>query len=228
MTKRETVLIVDDDGQMRRSLHIILRGDCYVVLEALSGEEALQALLVSEVDAVLLDLGLPDGEGLDLVPTIRRLTTAALLVLSARDTVEEKVTALSLGVDDYIVKPFATEELLARIRTALRHRLNAQSSPTKVVVEELEIDLLNHRVIKGDKELRLTWNEYSVLSELAKHPGRVITYDRLTQHIRNRDIEHGLNRLHSIVRNIRQKLEKNPDQPAIVISELGVGYSLSV
>jgi two-component system, OmpR family, KDP operon response regulator KdpE len=227
MTGRETVLVVDDDGQIRRSLHTILRGDCYDVLEASSGEEALKALSDFEVDAVLLDLGLPDREGLDLVPMIRQLTTAAVLVLSARDAVDEKVTALSLGADDYIVKPFITEELLARIRTGLRHRLNAQSARTKVVVEELEIDLVNHRVVKADKELRLTWNEYSVLSELAKHRGQVITYGQLMQYVRNRDVEHRLNRLHSIVRNLRQKIEGDPDQPSIVINELGVGYSLS-
>jgi two-component system, OmpR family, KDP operon response regulator KdpE len=227
MTGRETVLVVDDDGQIRRSLHTILRGDCYDVLEASSGEEALKALSDFEVDAVLLDLGLPDREGLDLVPMIRQLTTAAVLVLSARDAVDEKVTALSLGADDYIVKPFITEELLARIRTGLRHRLNAQSGRTKVVVEELEIDLVNHRVVKADKELRLTWNEYSVLSELAKHRGQVITYGQLMQYVRNREIEHRLNRLHSIVRNLRQKIERDPDRPSIVINELGVGYSLS-
>jgi two-component system, OmpR family, KDP operon response regulator KdpE len=227
MTGRETVLVVDDDGQIRRSLQTILRGDCYDVLEASSGEEALQALSAGEVDAVLLDLGLPDREGLDLVPMIRQLTKAAVLVLSARDAVDEKVMALSLGADDYIVKPFITEELLARIRTGLRHRLNAQSARTKVVVEELEIDLVNHRVVKADKELRLTWNEYSVLSELAKHRGQVITYGQLMQYVRNRDVEHRLNRLHSIVRNLRQKIERDPDQPSIVINELGVGYSLS-
>jgi two-component system, OmpR family, KDP operon response regulator KdpE len=227
MTGRETVLVVDDDGQIRRSLHTILRGDCYDVLEASSGEEALQALSACDVDAILLDLGLPDREGLDLVPMIRQLTTAAVLVLSARDAVDEKVTALSLGADDYIVKPFITEELLARIRTGLRHRLNAQSARTKVVVEELEIDLVNHRVVKAEKELRLTWNEYSVLSELAKHRGQVITYGQLMQYVRNPDIEHRLNRLHSIVRNLRQKIERDPDQPSIVINELGVGYSLS-
>jgi len=227
MTGRETVLVVDDDGQIRRSLHTIVRGDCYDVLEASSGEEALKALSDFEVDAVLLDLGLPDREGLDLVPMIRQLTTAAVLVLSARDAVDEKVTALSLGADDYIVKPFIAEELLARIRTGLRHRLNAQSARTKVVVEELEIDLVNHRVVKADKELRLTWNEYSVLSELAKHRGQVITYGQLMQYVRNREIEHRLNRLHSIVRNLRQKIERDPDRPSIVINELGVGYSLS-
>jgi two-component system, OmpR family, KDP operon response regulator KdpE len=227
MTGRETVLVVDDDGQIRRSLHTILRGDCYDVLEASSGEEALKALSDFEVDAVLLDLGLPDREGLDLVAMIRQLTTAAVLVLSARDAVDEKVTALSLGADDYIVKPFIAEELLARIRTGLRHRLNAQSARTKVVVEELEIDLVNHRVVKADKELRLTWNEYSVLSELAKHRGQVITYGQLMQYVRNREIEHRLNRLHSIVRNLRQKIERDPDRPSIVINELGVGYSLS-
>jgi two-component system, OmpR family, KDP operon response regulator KdpE len=227
MTGRETVLVVDDDGQIRRSLHTILRGDCYDVLEASSGEEALKALSDFEVDAVLLDLGLPDREGLDLVAMIRQLTTAAVLVLSARDAVDEKVTALSLGADDYIVKPFIAEELLARIRTGLRHRLNAQSARTKVFVEELEIDLVNHRVVKADKELRLTWNEYSVLSELAKHRGQVITYGQLMQYVRNREIEHRLNRLHSIVRNLRQKIERDPDRPSIVINELGVGYSLS-
>jgi two-component system KDP operon response regulator KdpE len=94
-------------------------------------------------------------------------------------------------------------------------------------VEELEIDLVNHRVVKADKELRLTWNEYSVLSELAKHRGQVITYGQLMQYVRNREIEHRLNRLHSIVRNLRQKIERDPDRPSIVINELGVGYSLS-
>jgi two-component system, OmpR family, KDP operon response regulator KdpE len=227
MTRHETVLIVDDDDQVRRSLHTILHGDRYDVLEASSGEEALQTLSASEVDAVLLDLGLPDHEGLELIPMIRRLTSATLLVLSARDAVDEKVVALHLGVDDYIVKPFVTLELLARIRTGLRHRLNARSAQTKVVVEEFEIDLINQRVKKLDKELPLTLNELNVLSELAKHRGQVITYSRLMENMRGHDIDHRLNRLHSVVRNLRQKIERNPDQPSIVISELGVGYRLS-
>jgi two-component system KDP operon response regulator KdpE len=220
------VLIVDDEPHIRRLLRTTLDRASYRVIEAGSAREALEALAAGDPDVVLLDLGLPDRDGLELVPIIRKNSNATLLVVSARDVTEQKVTALDLGADDYVTKPFDTDELLARVRAALRHRMSAQGAQASVVVKDVEIDLINRRVLKAGEDVRLTPKEYNVIAELAKFPGRVITHEQLLKSVWANDYERHIEYLRVVIRNIRQKIETDLSRPAIIVNELGVGYRL--
>jgi two-component system KDP operon response regulator KdpE len=220
------VLIVDDEPHIRRLLRTTLDRASYQVIEAGSAREALEALAAGDPDVVLLDLGLPDRDGLELVPIIRKNSNATLLVVSARDATEQKVTALDLGADDYVTKPFDTDELLARVRAALRHRMSAQGAQASVVVKDVEIDLINRRVLKAGEDIRLTPKEYNVIAELAKFPGRVITHEQLLKSVWANDYERHIEYLRVVIRNIRQKIETDLSRPAIIVNELGVGYRL--
>lgn len=226
MTNAGKVLIVDDEPHIRRLLRTTLDRASYVVSEAGSAREALELLASEDPEVVLLDLGLPDRDGLELVPLIRKKSTATLLVISARDATDQKVTALDLGADDYVTKPFDTEELLARVRAALRHRMSAQGAQSSVVVQDVEIDLVNRRVLKAGEDVHLTPKEYGIMVELAKFPGRVITHDQLLKSVWPNDYERHIEYLRVVIRNIRQKIETDVARPAIIVNELGVGYRL--
>lgn len=226
MSNRATVLIVDDELHIRRLLRTTLDRASYDVAEAGTAREALDQLASANPDVVLLDLGLPDRDGMELVPIIRKRSNATLLVVSARDATEEKVTALDLGADDYVTKPFDTDELLARVRAALRHRMSAQGAQSSVVVADVEIDLINRRVLKAGQDIHLTPKEYAVVAELAKFPGRVITHDHLLKIVWANDYERHIEYLRVVIRNIRQKIEADLSRPSIIVNELGVGYRL--
>jgi Response regulators consisting of a CheY-like receiver domain and a winged-helix DNA-binding domain len=220
------VLIVDDEPHIRRLLRTTLTRASYNVCEAESAGEALEVLAEANPDVVLLDLGLPDRDGLELVPIIRKRSKATLLVVSARDATDQKVTALDLGADDYVTKPFDSDELLARVRAALRHRMSAQGAQSNVIVKNVEIDLVNRRVLKDGEDIHLTPKEYGVVAELAKFPGRVITHDHLLKSVWANDYERHIEYLRVVIRNIRQKIEADLSRPAIIVNELGVGYRL--
>lgn len=226
MSNLATVLIVDDEPHIRRLLRTTLARASYDIVEAETAREALDCLDAAKPDVVLLDLGLPDRDGLELVPVIKKQSSATLLVISARDSTDQKVAALDLGADDYVTKPFDSEELLARVRTALRHRLNLQGAQSTVTAGDLEIDLLNRHVLKGGVDVHLTPKEYLVVAELAKFPGRVITHQQLLSAVWPNDYERHIEYLRVIVRNIRNKIETDISRPAIIINELGVGYRL--
>jgi two-component system, OmpR family, KDP operon response regulator KdpE len=223
---RPTVLVVDDEPHIRRLLRTTLERTNYEVWEAAGAREALDRVANSQPDIVLLDLGLPDRDGLELVPLIRQRSKATLLVVSARDATDQKVAALDLGADDYVTKPFDTEELLARIRAALRHRMSAEGAQLKVVVGPLEIDLVNRVIRRDGEELHLTPKEFGVLAELARFPGRVITHDQLLKSVWPNDYERHVEYLRVVVRNLRQKVEADASRPTIIVNELGVGYRL--
>ncbi len=220
------VLIVDDEPQIRHLLRVTLARAAYEVAEAGSASEALALLKTFAPDVVLLDLGLPDRDGIELIPLIKHQSTAVLLVVSVRDATEEKVTALDLGADDYMTKPFDTAEVLARVRTALRHRMADSGAQTAVVAGDVEIDLLRRRVTKAGNEAHLTPKEYAVLTELAKFPGRVITHDHILRTVWASELDPHIEYLRVVIRNVRQKLEDDPAAPAIIVNELGVGYRL--
>ncbi len=176
------VLVVDDEPQIRTLLKTTLHRAGYAVVEAANGREALNAKSIDKPDLVLLDLGLPDRDGLELVTLLRGEPRAALIVISARDQTEQKVAALDLGADDYVTKPFDTEELLARVRASLRHRLASEAERQVVEAGPVTIDLLERRVRRGGGDVHLTPKEWTLLSELAKHPGRVLTHDYSAAH----------------------------------------------
>lgn len=220
------VLIVDDEPQIRHLLRVALARAAYEIAEAGSASDALALLKTFAPDVVLLDLGLPDRDGIELIPLIKHQSTAVLLVVSVRDATEEKVTALDLGADDYMTKPFDTAEVLARVRTALRHRMADSGAQVAVVAGDVEIDLLRRRVTKAGREAHLTPKEYAVLTELAKFPGRVITHDHILRTVWANEFDPHIEYLRVVIRNVRQKLEDDPAAPAIIVNELGVGYRL--
>ena len=220
------ILVVDDEPQIRTLLKATLGRAGYAVVEAASGREALNAKAIDKPDLVLLDLGLPDRDGLELVTLLRAEPRAALIVVSARDQTEQKVAALDLGADDYVTKPFDTEELLARVRASLRHRLASEAERQIVEVGPIAIDLLVRTVRRGDEELHLTPKEWTLLAELAKHPGRVLTHDALLRaawgpaHVGQTEY------LRVAIRSLRQKVEPVPSEPRLIVNEPGVGYRL--
>lgn len=221
MSLAPRVLIVDDDTAIRRLLRASLERAGYRLVEASNAREAMNAVQIDKPDAVLLDLGLPDRDGLELVPLIKA-AGPAIVVVSAREATEQKVTALDLGADDYVTKPFDTDEVLARIRTALRHRLAAESEI--VIAGNVVIDLTRRRVTKAGEDVHLAPKEYGFLAELVRHPGRVITHAQLLRAVwgeaHARDVEY----LRVAARNLRRKLEDDPASPVLIKNELGVGY----
>lgn len=225
MSKQAKILVVDDEPAIRRLLSAGLTRVGYRVVEAGTARDALSAMQIDKPEAVLLDLGLPDRDGLELVPLLKA-AGASVLVVSARDETEQKVTALDLGADDYVTKPFDTEEVLARIRTALRHRLSAEAETPVVRFGTTEIDLGARLVRKGGEEVHLTPKEFGFLAELAKHPGRVVTHSQLLRTVWGPGHEHDVEYLRVAARGVRRKLEDDPAIPSAIRNEPGVGYRL--
>ncbi len=220
------ILVVDDDPAIRRLLrNTLLRAD-YMVIEAGDAREALRQAAAERPAAVLLDLGLPDRDGLGIIPLLRAQGDAVILVVSAREAVEEKVTALDLGADDFVTKPFDTDELLARLRVALRHR-NPPGAAAQVVQRgDLTIDLDRRIVRRGAADVHLTRKEYEVLAVLARHLGRVVTHERLLTSCWGGDEDPRVEYLRIVIRNLRQKLEMPGPVGSVIANELGVGYRL--
>jgi two-component system KDP operon response regulator KdpE len=225
MTSGPKLLVVDDEPAIRRLLSAALARAGYRVVEAGTGREALSAVQIDKPDAVLLDLGLPDRDGLELVPLIKA-SGAAVLVVSARDATDQKVAALDLGADDYVTKPFDTEEVLARIRTALRHRLSAEADQLVVTVGDIEIDLSARLVHRAGEEVHLTPKEFGFLAELAKHPGRVVTHLQLLRNVWGPGHERDVEYLRVAARGVRKKLEGQNIVASFIRNEPGVGYRL--
>ncbi|WP_404478124.1 response regulator transcription factor [Novosphingobium sp. BL-52-GroH] len=228
MNVRHKVLIVDDEPSIRRLIQAALTRADYTTVEAENGREALDKLRDERPDIVLLDLGLPDRDGLELVPLIKKQTDVTLIIVSARDATEEKVAALDLGADDYLTKPFDTDELLARVRVALRNRMTRGGGVPAIVAGDLKVDLLDRKVTKGGKEVHLTPKEYAVLSQLAKFPGRVITHDQIMVHVWPNENERHVEYLRVLVRTLRQKLESDPQRPQIISNDVGIGYRFRI
>ena len=220
------VLVVEDDAAIRRLLHAALTRSGYQVIEAADARAALAALAIDKPEAVLLDLGLPDRDGLELVPLIKA-AGVALIVVSARGETDQKVAALDLGADDYVIKPFDTEELHARLRTALRHRLAATTLSDKAVLGDVAIDLSARLITRAGQEVHLTPKEYAMIAELARHPGRVITHAQLLRAVWGTGHEHDVEYLRVAARGIRRKLEVDPATPVLLRNEPGVGYRLA-
>lgn len=220
------VLVIDDDGAIRRLLRNTLERAGYAVIEAVNGREALAQAAAQHPDAILLDLGLPDRDGLSLIPLLRADDSGVLLVVSAREATDEKVTALDLGADDYVTKPFDTEELLARLRVALRHRGMSETTPKIIQKGDLSIDLDRRIVCRGGEELHLTRKEHDVLAVLARHIGRVVTHERIISVAWGVEEDPRVEYLRIVIRNLRQKLEAPGPVGSVIANELGVGYRL--
>lgn len=226
MTSNVTVLVVDDEAAIRRLFHAGLSRAGYNVVEAANAREAINGLQIDKPDVVLLDLGLPDRDGLELIPIMRG--QAAIIVVSAREATEQKVAALDLGADDYVSKPFDSEEVLARVRTALRHRRPEGLAETPVRHGEIEIDFAARIVRRGGAEVHLTPKEFGFLSELARTPGRVVTHSQLLKAVWGPGHESDVEYLRVAARGIRRKLEENPSHPQLLRNEPGIGYRLAL
>jgi two-component system, OmpR family, KDP operon response regulator KdpE len=220
------VLIIEDDPHIRRLFRAALQRAGHAVLEAATAREGLSLLDIGKPDAVLLDLGLPDRDGIELIQPIKARSAATLLVVSAREDTAEKVAALDLGADDYLTKPFDTEELLARIRTALRHRLSGSAERERLIAGDVVVDLAHRRVQRAGAEVHLSPKEYEVLAELAKRPDRVLSHSQLLRTVWGAAHESRVEYLRIVVRNLRQKLEADPARPTLIRNEPGVGYRL--
>lgn len=220
------ILIVDDEPAIRRLVRGAVERAGLSVEEAGSAAEALSMSRREGCELVLLDLGLPDRDGIELVPLIKAMDRA-VIVLTARDATAEKVAALDLGADDYVVKPFDTDELLARMRTALRHRMTVASSTGIVAVGAIAIDVLAHKVTLDGEDVRLTRKEFAVLVELARYPGRVVTHTQLLRNVWGEAHVEDVEYLRVAVRSLRLKLEQDPANPSLIQNEPGVGYRLA-
>lgn len=228
MNIRHKVLIVDDEPHIRRLIQTALTRADYATLEAENAREALDRMRQDRPEVVLLDLGLPDRDGLELVPLLKRNAETTLIVISARDATEEKVAALDLGADDYLTKPFDTDELLARLRVALRNRMTRGGGVPALTAGDLSIDLLERKIVKAGNEVHLTRKEYAVLAQLAKFPGRVITHDQIMKNVWPHESERHVEYLRVLIRTLRQKLETDPQRPRIITNEVGIGYRLRI
>jgi two-component system KDP operon response regulator KdpE len=220
------VLVVDDEPPIRKLLRMGLSTQGYRVIEAEDGQAALDRLR-EKPDLVILDLGLPDMQGLELLRTMRtRDEGVPIVVLSSRDDEVAKVQALDLGADDYITKPFGMDELLARIRAALRHRLQVQGERPIFRVGDLSVDLVRRIVKTGDKEVKLSPKEYELLRLLVQHAGKVLTHRFLLKELWSdlTDAQY----LRVYVRQLRQKIEADPQRPQYLLTETGIGYRLRV
>lgn len=228
MPQAAKILVVEDDAHIRRLLQATMQRAGHAVVEAADARQAIALLDIERPDVVLLDLGLPDRDGLELIEIIRHRSAATLIVVSARDDSAEKVAALDLGADDYVTKPFDTDELLARIRTALRHQRAAAAGEEVSVIETgtVRIDLDHRRVFRHGAEVHLTPKEYAVLAELARRADRVLSHAQLLKSVWGPAQADRVEYLRIAVRGLRQKLEDDPSRPRLIINELAVGYRL--
>ena len=222
---KQTILVVDDEAAIRRLIRLALERAGYAVSQAATAQEALNATDIDRPEVILLDLGLPDRDGLEIIPLLKR-SGAAVVVVSAREATEPKVMALDLGADDYVTKPFDTEEVLARIRVVLRNRLTATAETPVVTLGDLEIDLALRQIRRAGEEIHLTPREYAFIAELAKHPGRVLTHSQLLRAIWGSGHEQDVEYLRVAARAVRRKIEVDPSSPVLVRNEPGIGYRL--
>jgi two-component system KDP operon response regulator KdpE len=227
MNSLPTVLIVDDEPPIRRFLRSSLAAQGYRVVEAEDGAGALRQLAEAKPDLIVLDLGLPDRDGIELIREIRQSAETPIVVLSVRDDERGKVQALDLGADDYVTKPFGTEELLARVRAALRHRLQEQGERPVFRLKDLEVDLVRRIVTRRQERIHLTPKEYDLLRLLITHAGKVLTHRQLLREIWGPAHVEDNDYLRSYVRMLRSKIEDDPTRPQLVLTEPGVGYRLN-
>ncbi|MFT0861120.1 response regulator [Ancylobacter sp. G4_0304] len=218
------VLVVDDEPQIQRFLRPALSAAGYEVFEAATGAEALRAAATTAPDLILLDLGLPDMDGKEVIARLRGWSHVPIIILSARDREAEKIAALDLGADDYVEKPFGIGELTARIRTALRHKKGVEVEAERYAVDGLDIDMVRRLVTRGGEPVKLTPKEYDLLTLLARHAGRVVTHRTLLTSVWGPAHGEDLHYLRVFIGQLRQKIERDPANPAIIRTEPGVGY----
>ena len=228
MRKLPRLLIVDDEPQIRRLLRNSLPPHGYDCIEASDIASAMAAITKANPDIILLDLGLPDGDGFSVIETIRKATLTPIVVLSARGDVEGKVKALELGADDYVTKPFDMTELLARLKAALRHGLQAHGEAPIFRSGPLSVDIVHRRVLWRDQEIHLSPKEYGLLRYLVSEAGRVVTHQQILKEIWGPANLDDVQYLRVLMRQLRAKLPAGSEEPQLITTESGVGYRLLV
>lgn len=223
--QNQTVLVIDDEVQIRRLLRLTLEANGYKVIEAASGKDGLVEAATRRPELVILDLGLPDMDGMSVLKRLREWSRVPVVVLSVRDRDEDKVEALDGGADDYVSKPFSTPELLVRLRVALRHTVPAEE---EVVFQagEMAVDLADRRVTVRGQEVRLTATEYSLLRLLVRHAGKVLTHRQILKEVWGQNVAGQTHYLRVYMARLREKIEAVPSRPALLITEPGIGYRL--
>ena len=219
-----SVLVVDDEPAIHRFMTPALTANGYEPLRADTGAQALSLVVNRRPDIVILDLGLPDMDGKEVIRSLREWSDVPIVVLSARDREIEKIEALDLGADDFVNKPFGMGELMARLRAALRHRMQEKGETPVLRLGDVEIDIPRHRVARAGEEIKLTPKEFELLAFLARHPGKVLTHRHILREVWGPANEHDTQYLRVYVGQLRAKLEADPANPAIIVTEPGVGY----
>lgn len=220
------VLVVDDEPQIRRLLRVSLKAQGYHVIEASSGEQAVLMAATEQPEVIILDLGLPDIDGQEVIRRVREWTDTPIIVLSVRDREQEKVDALDRGADDYVTKPFGMSELLARLRALLRYRLASQVKEPVFTAGNLVVDLSRRVVTVDGREVKLTPKEYDLLRVLVIHAGKVLTHQQLLREVWGPGYGEETQYLRVYIGQLREKLEADPAKPKHIITEAGVGYRL--
>ncbi len=230
MTYSATLIVIEDEAQIRRFLRTTLVAEGYQVFEAESGKQGLTEAATRKPDLIVLDLGLPDMDGVQVVKGIRAWSSVPIVILSARAQESDKIAALDAGADDYLVKPFGVGELLARIRVALRHvtAVSGASEEGVFAVGELKVDMQHRKITVGGAEVHLTPIEYRLLTVLVKHAGKVLTHQLLLKEVWGPNYVERAHYLRIYMGTLRHKLEKDPARPRFLLTEVGVGYRLAV
>src|SRR5262245_17951051 len=227
MSSRIRALVIDDEAAILRFLKPALEANNYDMTSAGTVAEGLKRIAAEAPDIVLLDLGLPDGDGKDVIRRAREWSDIPIIVLSARERETEKIEALDLGADDYVNKPLNVGELLRRTRTAWRHRMQRKAEVPVLRVGNLEVDAVRHRATRAGVELKLTPKEFELLSFLVKHPGRVVTHKQILTAVWGPAHTEDTQYLRVYIGQLRQKVEEHPDDPKIVLTEPGIGYRIA-
>lgn len=225
MTNAPHILVIDDEPQIQRAIRTILSEKGFTVTTASRGEEGLTLAAAREPDIVILDLGLPDMDGVEVCTHLREWTQCPIIILSVRDSERDKVEALDKGADDYLTKPFGVEELLARVRVALRHAAGKQGATNRIIkAGALTIDLAWHSVKRDGDDIKLTATEYRLLAYLASNHGRVLTHHSILTNVWDAADANHTEYLRVYMRQLRKKLEVDPERPQIILTEPGIGY----
>jgi two-component system, OmpR family, KDP operon response regulator KdpE len=220
------ILVVDDEKQIRRMLKAALEGYGYDIAEASSGHEALNQTAIFHPDLIILDLGLPDIDGIEVIQRLREWTKIPIIILSVREHEDDKIKALDAGADDYVTKPFSMGELLARLRVAIRHTARSEDEPI-LTFGELTMDLAHRNVMIKGEEVKLTPTEYEIMKYLAQQAGRVVTHRQLLRTVWGPNYQEESQYLRVYIGQLRRKIEADPSQPTYIITEPGVGYRLA-
>ena len=225
VSKGARILVIDDERQMQKFLQVALTSHGYEVKEAAAGKMGLNEAVIFRPDLIILDLGLPDLDGLEVITQLREWSNTPVIIISARGQDQDKITALDAGADDYLTKPFSIGELLARIRAALRHAVRVSDEPF-LELDDLVIDLAHRRVKVKEMEVKLTPTEYDLIKNLALNAGKVLTHKQLLRACWGPAAENDTHYLRVFIGQLRRKIEADPARPKHIITEPGVGYRL--